>query len=606
VTSEYYAMVPKDRRENLEFRKWALHLGTEDLEQRRELWMMCSRDILFYINTFGWLLEPRAVGDAPKVIPFLTYEYQDDAILRMQAAVGVRDVGIHKSRATGATWMCLYLADWYWRFKEWSQIGLVSRTESAVDNPDDPDSLMSKLDFIRDHVPIWLNPTAWERKVSNHSLINVDNNSSVVGYSAVGDVARGGRKLFFILDEFHSFKAGEDYAAHDSTQHVTPCRIVISTPSRKRGPAGAYYDLISDDESNMDKITLDWKDDPQKSGGLYTSEDGRIQILDEGYEFPEGYEFLADGKTRSPYYDWECKRPLATPQSIAAELDRSFGGAAYSYFDGVLIDQLKQTTSRDPYLRGVLGYDAETYNAAWAEKENGPFRLWINPDAYGQIPDGNLYSIGIDIAAGTGGSWSSNSAMVIFDMTTGEQVGEWVSNTMRPDQLAGLAVATGKWFNDAYLVPEVNGPLGATFMKELLRIGYTNIFYRNVELVGFRKKTQKPGYHNSDKGEAILGEMQRAMSTGECVIRSSIILEECGQYVYRNGSLIHAGSANTADESAKGRSHGDVAIAAACGWHGSQDRPVRNEEEERSEAPEGSMAFRRRRSRDSLVNLDGW
>ena len=139
---------------------------------------------------------------------------------------------------------------------------------------------------------------------------------------------------------------------------------------RDSGPAGAYYDLISDDESNMDKIILDWKDDPQKSAGLYTSEDGRIKVLDEDHEFPQDYPFIADGKTRSPYYDWECKRPLATPQSIAAELDRSFGGAAYSYFDGVLIDHLKQTTSRDPYQRGVLGYDAETYRAGWSEKEN--------------------------------------------------------------------------------------------------------------------------------------------------------------------------------------------------------------------------------------------
>ena len=96
------------------------------------------------------------------------------------------------------------------------------------------------------------------------------------------------------------------------------------------------------------------------------------------------------------------------------------------------------------------------------------------------------------------------------------------------------------------------------------------------------------------------------METGDCQVRSSIILDECGQYVYRNGGLVHAGSANTADESAKGRSHGDVAIAAAWGWHGVQDRPLKNTEEERSEVPEGSMAFRRRLGRDASVDIDGW
>lgn len=606
LTGEFYGLVPKERRENALFRRRCLELGYENRSFREDLWIMCARDFLFYVNTFGWLLEPRITGDDPKVIPFLTYGYQDDAMSKMIDAIGHKDIGIHKSRATGATWMTLYIVDWFWRFKDWVQIGLVSRTEDAVDNPDDPDSLMSKLDFVRDHLPFWLNPVQYVRKVSNHSLINVDRNNSVIGYSAVGDVGRGGRKLFFVLDEFHSFKTGEDYAAHDSTQHVTNSRVIISTPNRKRGPSGAYYDLVKDEGSNMLLLTLDWKDDPHKRAGMYTSKNGKLKILDEEYRFPVDYEFELDGKVRSPYYDFECKRPLATPQSIAAELDRNFGGAAYQFFSGSLLERVKETHVRSPHRRGIVSYDTEDYTPSWDDRENAPWHLWANPNAFGKFGRDDSYSMGIDVAAGTGGSHSSNSAIVIFDSKTGEQVAEFASNTIRPDLFAALCVAVGKWFNDAFMVPEINGPLGQTFIKEVLRIGYRNMYLRNVEHVGFKKKTAKPGYYNTDRGEVILGEMQRAMDTGECTIRSDRIIHECGQYIYKNGTLVHAGSSATEDESAKGKGHGDLAIAAACGWHGVMDRPVIGRKETGEDARPGSFAWRRRRRSQGAIDSNGW
>jgi hypothetical protein len=132
------------------------------------------------------------------------------------------------------------------------------------------------------------------------------------------------------------------------------------------------------------------------------------------------------------------------------------------------------------------------------------------------------------------------------------------------------------------------------------------MYLRNVEHVGFKKKTAKPGFYNTDRGEVILGEMQRAMDTGECTIRSDRIIHECGQYIYKNGTLIHAGSSATEDESAKGKGHGDLAIAAACGWHGVMDRPVIGRKETGEDARPGSFAWRRSRRSQEAIDSNGW
>ena len=82
----------------------------------------------------------------------------------------------------------------------------------------------------------------------------------------------------------------------------------------------------------MIKIIMDWKKHPERSRGTYTSDKKELEILDKDYVFPAGYDFVLDGKIRSPYYDSACKRPGATPQSVAQELDRDYGGSDYQIF----------------------------------------------------------------------------------------------------------------------------------------------------------------------------------------------------------------------------------------------------------------------------------
>lgn len=603
--SRFYLEVPKDPAENLRYRIALREKAARDKKLQKAIISACREDTLFFFNAFCYLFEPRP---RPRIIPLITWPHQEPFVLALDEHLGYRDIGIEKARGEGASWMVLMKF-----FKEWVfhpapiAFGLVSRNESAVDTPNDPDCLMWKLDFQLKKLPNWMRPRA-QRSLSDHSLTNLDNGATIVGYSATGDVASGGRKTAFLMDELAKFPKGADREAMDSTFPVTDCRILVSTP---KGSSGAYYDAMHE-ESSMAKIILDWKDNPTRNRGLYRLEKGEIVEIDPvNNPLPAGYReeantrifpklksrgFNLEGTTRSPWYDKQCVRPGATPQSIAQELDRDYGGSGFRYFDEELISKLKENI-RAPLTRGMLAYDPEELTPRWMHNENGELHLWIRIGLDGQPPAGQ-YVVGCDVAAGTGGDFSSNSVACVIDKLSGEQVAEFATRHMRPDRFAEWAIALAKWFHGAYLIWESNGPPGRTFTNTVMEHHYGNIYFRTVKEQIGNKRTKKPGWHSSpgDKSELLggvsEGGLHAAAESGALKIRSAPLLEECKQYAFENGKVAHVKSLRTQDEAAKGESHGDRVIAAGVAWLGAKDRPIERKPTHQT-APPGSYAARR-------------
>ena len=139
---------------------------------------------------------------------------------------------------------------------------------------------------------------------------------------------------------------------------------------------------------------------------------------------------------------------------------------------------------------------------------------------------------------------------------------------------------------------------------------YDNIFYREVEQRNFKKKTKNPGWFSNEKTKpAVLTEMSHALKSEQLVLRSKKLLDECRQYVYKEGKIVHSRSIKTQDDSSKGQAHGDRVIAAALAWHGSKDRPAEKKSEEYTQdIPYGSMAWRLKERGKKLESIkdDGW
>lgn len=587
----YYHLVPKDPLTNLAYRETLLDLAESDEDFRRQLYIACSRDELFFVNTMLWVYEPRE----EICLPFITWPFQDRAFMHLDRCMGKEDVGVEKSRDMGVTWIFLTAFFYRWMFRRRQTFGLVSRNEDAVDLKDDPGCLMWKLDFHLERIPKWMRPN-FSRK--HLTFTNLDKKSVINGFSSTGDAARGGRTTAFGFDEAAAFNLNDGYAFWASTQHVTNSRIMVSTP---QGMAGIFAEQMQKVAADMCKISLHWSEHPEKQKGLYTSTDGILEILDEDYEFPPDYPFVLDGKVRSPWYDRECKRhPL--PRFIAQELDIDYCGAGSPFFSASVIREHSESYARSPFHRGYLEFSEEDkFEPTWKDNQEGNLFLWCHLTVENRPPLAE-YVIGCDIATGVGGDWSTNSVASVLNKETGEKVAELVTGSMAPDRFAEAVASLRKFFHsgkqDAFVNFERNGP-GTQFMKHFMVISGHRVHYEQNEKRRDHTPTKNPGwFSNRDTKRILLGEYGKAIGRGAMINRSKPALEEMLHYVYgENGTVDHDKSKSTTDPTNAGENHGDRVIADALAWK-SCHRSVlinRNGSGERThpkEPPVGSMAWR--------------
>jgi hypothetical protein len=373
----------------------------------------------------------------------------------------------------------------------------------------------------------------------------------------------------------------------------------VSTPN---GSEGAFYGMIHV-PSNVVKIRIHWTQNNYRNRGLYklvagipTPVDGKRNPMPMEYVGPSeeilnlysrlrSKGFRLGDRIRSPWYDNECDKADATPQSIAQEYDLDFGGSMYRVFPPEFTDVVRDTVLR-PLHRGVVDFNPETLEIDYTDRPDaGECKLWVELDAAGNPPVGT-YVLGVDIGSGQGGSHTSNSVCQVINRMTGEQVLEWASNMIEPSDFAKLCVAIAMWFYNGYLGWESN--FGGGFTKRVISMGYGNIYHRTVLWRKSRRKQKEVGWWTDDRTkELMFSDMYRKARGGEIVLRSDDLLRECGEYI-RSGpksSIVHVLSTKTSDESSRGKAHGDRVIAFAIAVQLLEDRPVLDRD--RVELPTG-------------------
>ena len=555
--------------------------------------------------------------ELPSIIPFISWEHQDPVISEIYDCLGKRDCGVEKSRGEGLSWILVLLAAHDFIFHDFSAVGLVSKDEVSVDDPANPDSLFWKIDKTLEWLPDWLSGRPgkdYKRDVTKHTILNHRNGSTISGYAATANVSRGGRKRFFGMDELAAFPRGPDKDAMSSTQHVTECRIIISTP---QGSDGEYYDAMHR-ATNMARIIVDWKNNPVRNRGLYQWADGKAVALDPiNNPIPPEYDppnadiidmmsrlrragYKIEGTTRSAWFDRECDRVGATPTSIAQELERDYGGSAHRVFPHSFFTKCENCIE-NPLHEGDLDFQTEKISQIRFDAiDGGPLKLWVPLSSTGQPPAGR-FVFGADISGGTGGSFTSNSVLCGMNMQEKDQVLEFALNTIPPDKFADFCIAVCKWFGNAFLAWEINGP-GSAFTKQILYRQYANIYYRKQLFRLGGKPGREPGW-NTDKNtqDVLFTDFSSAVIGNQFFPRSIDLKLECGRWVRKGGKIENALVKN-APEDSQGVTHGDRTIAAAVMIQAAKERPMQDDagEMEDLEIPYGSMAWREREHRRSL------
>lgn len=579
--------IPKDPVANMDQRKKFYEVL--DRPRRELLWKMCSRDILFWINAFVWTFDPRLVdgGQDPEG-PFISYEFQDELFLAIEAALGREDIEVKKSRDLGLTWIFLIVFTHQFIFRRNRSFLCVSRTERMVDKTQDPDCLFWKIDWILDHLPYWMRPNLRPGidRLNLH-FHNPERNNTIDGAATTGNMARGGRRTGIGMDEFAAFEVDDGYKALAATQKATRCRIMVSTP---QGVGNAFYDTWQLDIKKLEPM---WWDHPVQNQGLYTSSDGVLEVIDHKFwdratvgkvdriaplikldALPNSlardhYPFITDGKLRAPYYDNECKRTPLESQ-IAQELDAQFHGSGKPFFSAEEVQRLAAQYGRPALRVGDLTFDTgDSTPLLWKETEQAVIKLWTVLGHEDKPPDDRNYVMGIDISTGTG---ASNSAIAIYDTTTYTKVATLINPNIGSHRLAGYAVALARWFKGqdgegAHMIWEANGP-GREFGPRVIDLGYRNFYYRTQEQSIAKTVSKLPGWWTGRENKStLLREYGRALAAGDLINRDVDAIKEMGNFKYvTGGDVEHVRSISSQDPSGAKQNHGDIVIADALAW----------------------------------------
>jgi len=614
VPTPYHHLVPKDLDDNLKWRLELLRYGQSSKRAADELWMMCSRDPLFWVDSFVWTFNPR-LSKGQRKQPWISYPFQENAILTIIAASGSIDgcdpfdCLFEKSRDMGATWLAIICDAYQSSFEEFFSALWVSRKEDLVDKADDPKSMFWKLDFLIEHLPPFLSDR-FERKKLHYKNFVTD--STIDGESTTGDLATGDRRSRITLDEFAKFeraKPGMGMRALSSTADATDCRLFNSTHD---GTGTAFYMMA---KSDVHKIQFHWSAHLVKGAGLYSvNENGTVNVIDgEYHERRPGYEFIhkAGGfkGLRSPWYDRECRRRKSKLE-VAQELDMDAHASGGQFYDKDTIEVIETGPTRTllaPVVRGNVSFDplTGTFRGFNENPHTGTLKLWMHPDAIKRKRAGVRYVIGVDVA---GGSDASNACLCVADATTGEQVAEFADIETTPDKLAKIAMAVGLWFKVGTTLPELiwerNGP-GSAFGLCIRDLGYDSFYHRSDADTGVRDP--KPGWPSAPQNNLdLMGLFRRSLSSGSFVIRSDQALEELKAYVYtKTGGVAHQASLSIEDPSGAKRNHGDRARAAALACLCMGLEPSLDEDDKvPDEIPDNCFfarrqAFRRRKMMDA-------
>lgn len=544
----------------------------------------CASDFLFWINTFAWTHDPRLVKEGQQPYnPFVTYPFQDNAIAWMRERLGHKDCIVVKSRGVGVTWMVIAMFVHAWLFKRDWRFGLVSREEREVDGMDK--SLFAKVDRLLEVQPDFLLPGgySYESRLGCFRkellLKNFETRSVIEGSATTGNMFRGDRHTAILWDEMAADQVDVGRNALASTQFVTECRIMVSTP---QGGVGAFAEQAS---NRLDaRRDIHWSEHPVFSAGM----EDRPGLNPQG--------------KWSPWYQEQRDR-MVNPAMIAQELDLDFVGSSSPFFPSELVRKLLDNDATPPYMRGVLEFDIEKAMRPaedalhqfpkFVERDDGNLWLWLLPAA---MPEGKprlseTFVVGVDVASGTG---ATNSVLSIVERRTGEKVAELATPHLSPDRMADLAVGVARWFNDAFLIWEVNGP-GGIFGQRVMDLGYRNVYYRTDEQSLVKTTKPIPGWHASNQSRRTLfGTYLQALSGRTFINRSRTALEELRQYVYLpNGSVANSIAQTNTDPSGAGQNHGDRVAADALACQGLRSVAAQQVVKDKPPPQYGSWQWRR-------------
>jgi len=300
---------------------------------------------IFWCDNFVWIQDPEAEEASKKNIPFLLYDYQEQAARAIiDAIIKGYDLPIEKSRKLGMSWLVIAIFVWGWNFKGWDLL-IGSQKAENVDKRGNTKTLLEKARYIIERCPEWLVPHLTERQYDKEMLlIHPINGATIAGESNNINFGRSDRRKAILFDEFASWEQ-TDRAAWQSCASTSKCRIPLST-ANTRGTNCHFYTVIHNaKKKGLPYLRLHWSLHPVFAEGLYVTDLGTV---------------------RSPWYDNECKK-AATMAEVYQELDldydASMGDKVFPNFslENNVSDNIEYNPNFPLYVSADFGLDTSAF-----------------------------------------------------------------------------------------------------------------------------------------------------------------------------------------------------------------------------------------------------
>lgn len=251
--------------------------------------------------------DPRNAGtETPTTLPFVMFPRQREFIDFLVGCIRDEENGlVEKCRDMGATWLCVALSVWLWRFWEGAAIGWGSRKEDLVDRIGDPKSVFDKIRKTVDYLPPEFLPLGFDRRAHMGFLkvLNPENEASITG-EAGDNIGRGGRTLVYFKDESAHYERPElvEAALGDNTRVQIDISSVngLGNVFHRRREAGVEWAPAKAMPKGKTRVfIMDWRDHPAKTPEWYqerkrkAEDDGLQHVF--AQEVDRNYSAAVDG-----------------------------------------------------------------------------------------------------------------------------------------------------------------------------------------------------------------------------------------------------------------------------------------------------------------------
>ena len=435
----------------------------------------CATDPTYFLGKYGIIQHP-----VKGKVNFNLYDFQEKSLKSFMK----HDYNIVlKARQLGLSTLTAGYALWMMTFQQDKNILVIATKQETAKN------LVTKVRVMHANLPAWLKqPCVEDNKLS----LRYKNGSQIKAVASSEESGRSEALSLLIIDEAAFIdKIDTIWGAAQQTLATGGRALVISTPN---GVGNFFHKTWVDAENGVNDfnfIKLHWSVHPERE------------------------------------QEWRDEQDkLLGPSLAAQECDCDFITSGRGVVDGLLLEQMKESSVREPI-----------------EKRGIDSNYWIwQPPNYTKN-----YVVSADVSRGDGTDYS---AFHIIDVETLEQVAEYKGKISTQD-FGNMLVNVASEYNNALLVVE-NNNIGWAAIQQVIDREYPNLFYTSKDLqyvdvqhqitnkYRVQERNMVPGFSTTQKTRPlIVAKLEEMFREESVVVHSQRLIDELFVFIY-NGNRAEA------------------------------------------------------------------